>query len=95
MDYFCVDVMTEFENCSQNTRSGVFFLFIKDGLKYFIREDFNHFEHPLNLEPLAEIERPRSNNIIIGITYRSPDQDIIEFNHFNLRLQNMKINVPN
>ena len=41
-------------------------------------------KHPPNTETLfSEIERKNLRNIVIGVIYRSPDQDINEFNRFS------------
>ena len=72
LDYFHKDDYNlEFANRLQNTRGGgSVCLFIKDGLKYFIKEDLSQVKHPLNAETLfVEIGRPRFLNIIVGIMY--------------------------
>ena len=59
-------------------------LFIKEELKYFVRNDLVKIKHPPNTETLfIEIERNNLRNIVVGVLYRSPDQDINEFNRFS------------
>ena len=63
---------------------GVVCLFIKEELKYVVRNDLSKIKHPPNTETLfTEIERKNLRNIVIGVIYRSPDQDINEFNRFS------------
>ena len=52
-------------------------------MKYHVRNDLAEIDHPENVESLfVEIERKGLKNIIIGVIYRPPSQDIKEFNIF-------------
>jgi len=58
-------------------------LYIKDSIKYHVRNDLNMMKHPDNVESMfIEIERVGSKNIVIGNLYRPPDQDLNVFNDF-------------
>ena len=88
LEYFHLDgYKLEFINRKQDSRGGGVCLFVKDEMKYFVRKDLLQIKHPENTETLfIEIEREKSKNIIVGIVYRSPDQDVHEFNQFTENL---------
>ena len=82
-DYFHLDGYSlEFNNRKLGKGGGVC-LYIKNDMKYHVRNDLAVINHPENVESLfVEIERTGLNNIIIGVIYRPPGQDIKEFNIF-------------
>ena len=52
-------------------------------MKYHIRHDLAQVSHPENVESLfIEIELTGSKNVIVGVIYRPPGQDVKEFNDF-------------
>ena len=49
-----------------------------------MRDDLNKIKHPENTETLfIKVNRPKLKNLVVGIVYRAPDQDIGEFNQFS------------
>ena len=61
-------------------------LYIRDGVKYKVRDDLAKLDHPNYVESLfIEIE-PGSKNVVVGVMYRPPDQDVNGFNEFNASL---------
>ena len=55
----------------------------KNDMKYHVRNDLAEINHPENVEILfVEIKLTELKNIIIGVIYRPPGQDIKEFNIF-------------
>ena len=82
-EYFRLDGYNmEAQNRPEKGGGGVC-LFVDDTLNYTIREDINSIKHPLYTETLfIEIERPKAKNIIIGVVYKPPDQDVCEFNQY-------------
>lgn len=83
VDYFLLDGYTmEHKNRNGKGGGGVC-LYIKNDIKYKVRDDLAKINHPANVESLfIEIERPKSKNIVVGVLYRPPDQDLKEFNDF-------------
>ena len=58
----------------QSDKGGGVCLFIKEELKYVVRNDLSKIKHPPNTETLfIQIEQKNLRNIVIGVTYRSPD----------------------
>ena len=52
-------------------------LYIKDGIKYKVRDDLAKLDHPNYAESLfIEKEKPGSKNVAVGVMYRPPDQDV-------------------
>ncbi len=72
----------EFQNRVNKTGGGVC-LYIKDDIKYKVRTDLQEIKCPENVEVLfIEIDRPNSKNIVVGVVYRPPDQDVNVFNSY-------------
>ena len=82
-DYFnLTGYNLEFQNRANKGGGGVC-LYVRNDIKYQVRNDFQDIKHPDNVESIfIEIERPFSKNILICNMYRPPDQDINEFNNF-------------
>ena len=52
-------------------------------MKYHIRRGLAQIRHPEKVESLfIETERTGSKNVIVGVIYRPPSQDVKEFNDF-------------
>ena len=52
-------------------------------MKYHTRHDLAQVYHPEHVESLfVEIERTGAKNVIAGVIYRPPGQDVQEFNNF-------------
>ena len=67
----------------QNKGDGSVCLYIDENIAYSLRNDLHQIKHPEYTESLfIEIERNRSKNIVVGIVYRPPDQDMNKFNKF-------------
>ena len=67
----------------QNKGGGGVCLYIDENIAYSLRNDLHQIKHPEYTESLfIEIERNKSKNIVVGIVYRPPDQDMNEFNKF-------------
>ena len=82
-DYFHFDGYSLEFNNRINGRGGGVCLCIKNNMKYHIRHDLAQIGHPENVESLfIEIERTGSKNVIVGVIYRPPGQDVKEFNDF-------------
>ena len=83
LDYFHMDGYSlEFSN-RKNGRCGGACLYISDRMKYNIRHDLAEINHPENVETVfVEIERMGLKNIVVGVIYRPPGQDVNEFNAF-------------
>ena len=48
-----------------------------------MRDDLAQLDHPKYVESLfIEIEKSGSKNIVVGVMYRPPDQDVKGFNEF-------------
>ena len=82
-DYFNLSGYNlEFQNRIGKNGGGVC-LYIKDDLKYHVRSDLQEIKCPENVESMfIEIERSASKNIVVGVVYRPPDQDINVFNNY-------------
>ncbi len=82
-DYFNLsDYNLEFQN-RINKKGGGVCLYIKENIKYNVRTDLQQIKSPENVESLfIEIDRPASKNIVVGVMYRPPDQDVNEFNKY-------------
>ena len=67
----------------QNKGGGGVCLYIDESIAYSLRNDLHQIKHPEYTESsFTEIERNKSNNIVVGIVHRPPDQDMNEFNKF-------------
>ena len=82
-EYFHINGFNlEIKNRPNKKGGGVCF-YINDGVKYKVRTDLDNIKHPENTETLfIEIERTKAKNIVIGVVYKPPDQDISTFNSF-------------
>ncbi len=82
-DYFKLNGYNlEFSNRTGKRGGGVC-LYIKEDVKYKIRSDLQQIKHPEYVEStFIEIDRPGFKNIVVGIVYRPPDQDVNVFNDF-------------
>ena len=86
---------TEFQNRDKKRGGGVC-LYIKDGIKYKVRDDLAKLDHPNYVESLfIEIEKSGLKNIVVGVMYRPPDQDVNEFNEFIDSLSFMSPKIKN
>ena len=68
-DYFHLDGYSlEFNNWKLGKGGGGVCLYIKNDMKYHVRNDLSEINHPENVESLfVEIERTGLKNIIIGV----------------------------
>ncbi len=58
-------------------------VYIKDNIKYNVRTDLQQMKSPENVESLfIKIDRLASKNIVVGVMYRPPDQNVNEFNKY-------------
>ena len=82
-EYFHIDGYNlELKNRRDKKGGGVC-LYIDDDIKYTVRKDLEKIKHPDYTETLfIEIERQAAKNIIVGVLYKPPDQDIKVFNTF-------------
>ena len=82
-EYFEIDGYNLELTNRQNKRGGGVCLYVDENINYKVRNDLNEIKHPEYTESLfIEIEQSKSKNIIVGVIYRPPDQDIKEFNNF-------------
>ena len=83
LDYFYMDGYSlEFSNRKKG-RCGGACIYINDKIKYHIRNDLAEINHPENVETVfVELEQTGSKNIVVGVIYRPPGQDVNEFNVF-------------
>ena len=83
LDYFMLNGYNlEFKNRDKKRGGGVC-LYIRDDIKYHVRDDLNNIKNPEFVDSLfIEIEKSGSKNIVIGIMYRPPGQDLSIFNEF-------------
>ena len=83
IDYFMLNGYNlEFKNRDKKRGGGVC-LFIRDNIKYHVRDDLSQLKNPDFVESLfIEIEKPHSKNIVVGVMYRPPGQDLTAFNEY-------------
>ena len=83
-EYFEIDGYSlELTNRQNKRGGGGVCLYVDENINYKARNDLNEIKHPEYTESLfIEIEQSKSKNIIVGVIYRPPDQDIKEFNNF-------------
>ena len=73
----------------QNKKGGGVCLYVDEKISYKVRVDINELNHLKYTECLfIEIERDKLQNIVIGIIYRPPDQNIVDFNNYVDKLLN-------
>ena len=72
------------EICTRVKKKGGGVCMYVDGkMPYNMRNDLNELNNPKDTESLfIEIEKQKSKNIVIGVIYRPPDQNMKEFNKF-------------
>ena len=67
----------------KNKKGGGVCLYIDENISYNVRTDINELNFLKYTECLfIEIERCKSQNIVVGIVYRPPDQSIVEYNDY-------------
>ena len=82
-DYFHLNGYGIEFNKRKNGRGGGVCLYVKNDMKYHIRHDLAQINHPEHVGSFfVEIERTGSKNVIAGVIYRPPGQDVQEFNDF-------------
>ena len=82
-DYFQMNGYNLELHNRDNNRGGGVCLYVDDKINYSVRHDLNKMKHPDKTETLfIEIDRPKAKNVVIGVVYRSPDQDVRIFNQF-------------
>ena len=82
-DYFQLNGYNLEIHNRDNNRGGGVCLYVDEKINYSVRHDLNKMKHPDKTETLfIEIDRPKAKNVVIGIVYRSPDQDVRTFNQF-------------
>ena len=73
----------EYKNRSSSKRGGGVCLYIKENIRYKLRNDLVDTSDSNNIDCLfVEIERKGLKNIIVGVIYRPPDQDVKIFNQY-------------
>ena len=72
------------ELCNRNDkRGGGVSMYVDENIAYNVRHDINDLNHLKYTESLfIEIEKSNSQNIVVGVVYRPPDQNIEEFNKY-------------
>ena len=70
------------ESCNRiNKKGGGVCLYVDEDISYNVRHDINELNKLKYTESLfVEIEKSKSQNIVVGIVYRPPDQVIRDFN---------------